>query len=865
MATNIYTNPENIISQVGTTLNIEVVISDGSSFISSVVNSTIATRQNNTNSTITLTTVAIGSTTLTIMANATTINVPITVVADNNDYSGYGNDTSMGDNVPLDPTPDEITGDDLEAVQDDLQIIQELYPDPDDDAFIFGRNLNEGITGINSKDLGIIVGQVTIPMAPSVSENNQNVSGMYGQHWLGNNYGAKTFNIPITIPAGPDEQYYRDTLENIANTLIQLDNEEQQLVFGEWSDRTYYGHFTTLSDPAFINLGSWDATATLTFVASDPKGYLEQEIEQADGAPYQLSVKGNAESYPIIQYNFQGDVKQFGYSTEDATEGVMVGFADEATDTKPLAFVDKFQDINTLTSVKEISKIGFAIPNGDVAGSGTVAMSWSGDGVKNDKFYDSDWSGYDYFPNTTKQWGNLLLTKTFDTTVAPGVHNFETATSALHVKYYSRALQRIEFYMIGADGKRYARYGIRDRGEGWMPHAYMLVGRNTKEEEDNLAKGIGYDKPGNGAYAWSLNNYKGKTTNVKIHSDVATQSNLSVDRRENYTLNSTLYSGYGNLHWNSNRVVMGKKTVRTYLTETTYATPRDSNGKKTGPQQKQFKIIQNDVRTYDVPLNKIVNKKGKNSSQKLELNSSQQIDTRTTMWGNTIGDTTTWESKFYDRVWTQKKGWFWQESKHTKEVKYSANTTRKTENLLSGTNYNLSDAHNSSVFSNIFALFRVSVKNKVMHFTVSQLDGRGWEIPNSVVADAEFSLPYDIPLNQLGIYFGKQLIVEDKRINNSRNTIKPYQDDWLEVTNYSVNKLLDGYDPNEPRIIARAGDVGLINTETEDVYINGSLVNELRSIQSTFPAMNGGHQEQFNFIPNPAEADIKLTYRPSMR
>jgi len=121
-------------------------------------------------------------------------------------------------------------------------------------------------------------------------------------------------------------------------------------------------------------------------------------------------------------------------------------------------------------------------------------------------------------------------------------------------------------------------------------------------------------------------------------------------------------------------------------------------------------------------------------------------------------------------------------------------------------------------------------------------------------------------MNQVGIFFGKQLIEEDKRTGATTNdVIKKYPDDWLEVTDLQINKLLDGYALNAPRIIAHEGDEATIDTETEDVYINGQLTNSLRSIRSTFPQLNGGATSQFNFIPSNAEADIKITYRPSMR
>ena len=870
---SIYTNPDSINSIKGATLTLEVVISDGSNFTVSSSNTNVATVVNNNGVVVTF--VDNGTANIIITSGSDNKNVPVTVSQDTTDYSKFADDVSEGSDVPLDKDVEQITDDtNLSLVKDDLEILSVLYPDPEPDSFIFGRNVEAGLPGINSKDLGIIVGQVVLPLAPTITENIQNVSGMYGQHWLGNNYGGKTFSIPIAIPAGDDEQLYRNTVENISNALISLNNEEIGITFGDWADRTYFGHFTSLPDLSFVNPGSWDAQGTLTFVASDPKGYLEQETTQVNSQPFYLTPDGNAESSPIIGFKFKGDVKQFGYALDNGNEGVMVGYSDDdIIDLKPVAFVDNMEDVSTFTKVTDMSKYKFDIPNGDVAGSGRVKPSASGAAIQNDVFYDSTWVGYDYNPKTPVIFGNLLLSQTFDTTVSSGVHNFELTTQGVHKKYYSRALQSLQYFLIGNDGKRYGRFGIFDRGTGWMPHVSLYIGKNTQEERVNLAKGIGYDGWGNTQLASDLRTWGVMSNNVKtiaIKSNNATFNNLSVDRQVTQTITSTSYYGYSGFHRNEQKIVYGTKHERNYVKVTTYATPRDAHGKATGPQRKQEKITKNQENNYKVALNKIVRKRVNGRtikvSQNIELNSSQKIVTKTIIWGNTIGNTTTVITQNFDRGY-KNSSYYWYRTSSNKYVHVDANTNKKTANVVSGVNYKVEDADEFSAFSNIFARFNLSVQDKKLTFRVSQSDlSNGHEIPNSDLLNISFELPYDLPLNRVGIFFGKQLIQEDKRTGATTNdVIKKYADDWLEVTHLKVNKLLDGYALNTPRIIAHEGDEATIDTETEDVYINGQLTNSLRSIRSTFPQLNGGAISQFNFIPSNAEADIKITYRPSMR
>ena len=424
--------------------------------------------------------------------------------------------------------------------------------------------------------------------------------------------------------------------------------------------------------------------------------------------------------------------------------------------------------------------------------------------------------------------------------MSSGVHNFELTTQGVHKKYYSRALQSLQYFLIGNDGKRYGRFGIFDRGDGWMPHVALYIGKNTQEEQTNLAKGIGYDGWGNtqlasGSRIWGVDSNNTKTINIRSNS--ATFNDLSVDREVYQTITSTSYYGYSGFHQNEKNIVYGTKHQRDYIKVTTYATPRDASGKATGPQVKQEKVTKNQENDYQVPLNKIVNKtvngRTVNTSQNIELNSSQKIVTETIVWGNTIGHTTTVITQNFDRGY-KNGSYYWYQTSSNKYVHVDANTARKTADIVSGVNYKVEDENNSNAFSNIFARFYVTVQDRQMIFRVTQSDlSNGHEIPNSELLNISFTLPYDIPMNQVGIFFGKQLIEEDKRTGATTNdVIKKYPDDWLEVTDLQINKLLDGYALNAPRIIAHKGDEATINTETEDVYINGQIHNELRSITS---------------------------------
>jgi phage-related protein len=49
------------------------------------------------------------------------------------------------------------------------------------------------------EDLDLIVNDIKMPVTPEITENTQDVPGMVGKLFFGNNYGQKIFEIDITI------------------------------------------------------------------------------------------------------------------------------------------------------------------------------------------------------------------------------------------------------------------------------------------------------------------------------------------------------------------------------------------------------------------------------------------------------------------------------------------------------------------------------------------------------------------------------------------------------------------------------------------------------------------------------------------
>src|SRR5699024_5373045 len=104
------------------------------------------------------------------------------------------------------------------------------------------------------------------------------------------------------IKANSKEEYNSKS-RALVNVLITPDSDrELGVIFGEEPDIIYYGHFENIPDPQPLTDTSWDYATTLSFVASDPRGFYNQESEVVDMSSGSLSFtpKGTAFSDPVI-------------------------------------------------------------------------------------------------------------------------------------------------------------------------------------------------------------------------------------------------------------------------------------------------------------------------------------------------------------------------------------------------------------------------------------------------------------------------------------------------------------------------------------------------------------------------------------
>jgi hypothetical protein len=146
---------------------------------------------------------------------------------------------------------------------------------------------NENLGEITSDDLGIIMGKVSMPIAPSISAQMEDVPALYGQKFEGTNYGTKQIVIPFTwIAESTDyEQNRRDfysTIRSLSQTFVRPYDGTMELAlqFDEDPEITYWGHITEVATPTEIIQGDYSFSSSITFEMSDPRGVMPRVTQE---------------------------------------------------------------------------------------------------------------------------------------------------------------------------------------------------------------------------------------------------------------------------------------------------------------------------------------------------------------------------------------------------------------------------------------------------------------------------------------------------------------------------------------------------------------------------------------------------------
>lgn len=348
-----------------------------------------------------------------------------------------------------------------------------------------------GTGGFNSdKDLEVLVNHVSKPIAPTITESFQDVPGRYGGVFLGNSYGEKQIDIPITIYP-TDRNDYNRIITNLSKALINTTDDadtQYPLRFNDQPDVVYYGHFTAIPTPTFINEGVQDCTTTLTFMLADPRGFLPQRDLKITSNEQVIIPAGNTPVQPVIHIIPKTDLYYFGYTLGDQYVAVGYHVDDGSTVT------DADGNVTSLTPHQELQ----------VHDPCNSMSTWfqAGQDTHEVKIYRGENDGKATATATALMvakdskghynWGTVGKHKDFYGPVIihqgiPKISNYWKVSMRFHhVKRMAnmRAMGKVEGYLLDSNGNVCGRMGITDYATGRYPRGYIQLGSSFNATKD---------------------------------------------------------------------------------------------------------------------------------------------------------------------------------------------------------------------------------------------------------------------------------------------------------------------------------------------------------------------------------------------
>lgn len=663
----------------------------------------------------------------------------------------------------------------------------------------------DGLGGFNSAtDLNAIVGKVIKPIAPNMQENFQDIPARYGGIYLGTDYQEKEIDIPITVEC-EDSKDFDVKVQNLSAILINSSKDKDvqyPIRFNNNEDVVYYGHFTSIPQPQFLNDNVWDFQLTLVFMLADPRGFLPQEQIKITSNNQTIIPKGNTEVKPIIHILPNKDLYYFGYTQDEhyVASGYNVNAGNQLIDENGQAVdMNEHQTVqvddpcNSLATWFQAGSDTQSINvyKGEIDGKAvSIPTSITVGKDKNGRLYYGNASKHVYNQNGIKyqRWyGPVLLHNGL-----PKVSPFWSVKVRLHhvkTDKRNRAMGRVEAYLLDNNGNVKGRMGIQDLSHGRYPVAYIQLGSSFDPNNDkgNYKTLVWTQGPVNQQHDEGKKDYRVKYTKVvkvKVRSKkTRTRSTDDVELDEDSFRGLETRKRRYTHHKTSRRKRSDKGNSHKYRKRKVSVTRRKRGGKR-------YKVSKPKVKSV------------KKSYHKYESSLSQ-----TDAFSNFFGD-------FYLERSRADNG----------QDKWSASITRMS----------------------LDSVTPVTDPSQAVDIKTSYIDQDG---------------KFGFSLANVAVAFQKMAITEDL-VNPPQN----YKQDFLTLTNLVIKRTDGSTDPDDiPHPIVRAGQEVIIDCTDEQVYVEGQSANRYVSWGSDFPAITGGVPQSLHFTPSVENADIYIDYVPAIK
>lgn len=666
-----------------------------------------------------------------------------------------------------------------------------------------------GINGFNSDfDLGVIVGKVIKPVAPTIQENFQDIPARFGGIYLGTDYQEKEFDIPITVMC-EDQQEFDEKIQNLSSILVNSSRDKDiqyPLRFNSNQDVIYYGHFTQIPQPQFINDTAWDFQLNLVFMLADPRGFLPQEQIKITSNNQTIIPKGNTDVKPIIHIKPKTDLFYFGYDQDEhyVAVGYNVNAENQLIDSngnvvamgqhQVLQVDDPCVSLATWFSAGSDTQ-EVEIYNGVQDGTTRSTPTALTVGLDSKGYYNfGKKNTHTYTKNgqTLDHWYGPVLVHNGLPKVTP---YWKMQVRLHHVKRdkRNRAMGRVEVYLLDFNGDVKGRMGIQDLSHGRYPVAYIQLGSSFNSHDD-----------------------KGKYKTLIWTDGPANQKHSE-----------------------------GKKEYKVSYTKTVQVTTKKASKKKS--KKKSTRSLDGELtEIFDIDLEtrkrKYTHHKGvrKSRSDKGKTHRKRTVKTTKSKKGGSSSNVSKPTVKSTKTIKTTKSEYSERQTDAFSDF-FGSFSLERTRN----------ENGNDKWIANITRLSTNNVqpeteKSKKVNITVPFVDKTN---------------RFGFSLANVAVDFQKTDIAEDKV-----NPAQIYKNDFLSITDYKEWRTDGSTDPDDiPHPIVHAGQEIIIDNTDERVYADGLSLDKYVSWGSDFPAITGGAPQALHFSPAVENADIYIDYVPAIK
>ena len=301
-------------------------------------------------------------------------------------------------------------------------------------------------------DLDLIVTDIRRDVAPQMTEQVQDIPGMFGVAYEGISFGAKSIEIDCLMDV-ESEQERIALMRELGNLAVQTgDGMEYPLVLSDDPDVTWWVHPVEFSQPQRVGQTNPEAIITLKFSCSEGVGQGAKVTTPITTPTVTLTPIGTAKTSPVFTLTAGENLTHIGISNGEDYIYLGAGFDKENQDTainqKPKILNDDCKSLSTWTKVG--TSPTFSIENGKVAANATLKTGPNS--IQADSF------GTNPGGKGAKGWYGAAYQKF----LTKELTDWEVYARFYVNNKYPRAQNKIELYLLDKSGKRIGKFMIKD-------------------------------------------------------------------------------------------------------------------------------------------------------------------------------------------------------------------------------------------------------------------------------------------------------------------------------------------------------------------------------------------------------------------